>query len=401
MQVKYFVLKKCAVRNNIYKKFLRRSMMKNSPKICILGGGNGAFSAAADLAIKGFKVNLCEVPEMKTNVEAVKEKGGIDLEVVIDIPGLKSGFAKLDKVGVDFEEALDGVDLIFAVVPAFAQKRFAELAAPFLRPNQVVALTPGNFGGSMEFAQVLNEKKVKEKPILVDVECMIYSGFKNGPASVQVSGFKRTILYSTFPATRIAEAEKLLNQAYPGLKAGGNVLEIGLRNGNSVVHPPITLLNMGWIEKTHGDFRFYWDGLTPGVAEVVERLEEERLNIGKSLGLQLTPAYEVVLGYYADQGAKGSRYTEVMATNPVYVIDYAPKSLQHRFIFEDIPYGLVPMEEMGKLANVPTPIITGLIEIASAAVKTDLRKGARNLKSLGLEGKSIDQIKDIVNKTGF
>lgn len=375
--------------------------MEASPKICILGGGNGAFSAAADLAIKGFKVNLCEVPEMKANVEGVKEKGGIDLEVVIDIPGMKSGFAKLEKVGVDFEEALDGVDLVFAVVPAFAQKRFAELSAPFLRSNQVVALTPGNFGGSLEFALTLKEKKAKEKPILVDVECMIYSGFKNGPASVQVSGFKRTILYSAFPATRTAEAGKLLNQAYPGLKAGRNVLEIGLRNGNSVVHPPITLLNTGWIEKTHGDFRFYWDGLTPGVAEVVETLEEERLCIGRGLGLDLTPAYEVVLGYYADQGAKGDRYTEVMSTNPVYVIDYAPKSMQHRFIFEDVPYGLVPMEAMGKLAGVPTPITTGLIEIASAVVKTDLRKGARTLTSLGLENKSLDEIKEIVNETGL
>lgn len=375
--------------------------MEERPKICILGGGNGAFSAAADLAVKGFKVNLCEVPEMKANVEGVMEKGGIDLEVVIDIPGMKSGFAKLEKVGVDFEEALADVDLVFAVVPAFAQKRFAELAAPFLRSNQVVALTPGNFGGSMQFALILKEKKVKEKPILVDVECMIYSGFKNGPASVQVSGFKRTILCAAFPATRTAEAMKLLNQAYPGLKAGGNVLEIGLRNGNSVVHPPITILNMGWIEKTQGAFRFYWDGLTPGVAEVLETLEEERMSIGRGLGLKLTPNVEVSLGYYADLGAKGSRFSEVLATNPVYVIDYAPKSLQHRFIFEDVPYGLVPMEEMGKLANVPTPITTSLIEIASAAVKKDLRKEARNLKSLGLAGKSVEQIKEIVDKTGF
>jgi len=29
-------------------------------KIGILGGGNGAFITAADLALKGFNVNLCE-----------------------------------------------------------------------------------------------------------------------------------------------------------------------------------------------------------------------------------------------------------------------------------------------------------------------------------------------------
>lgn len=31
-------------------------------KIAVLGGGNGAFIAASELSLRGFNVNLCEVP---------------------------------------------------------------------------------------------------------------------------------------------------------------------------------------------------------------------------------------------------------------------------------------------------------------------------------------------------
>lgn len=37
--------------------------MLNLEKIAVLGGGNGAHAIAADLALKGFEINICEDPE--------------------------------------------------------------------------------------------------------------------------------------------------------------------------------------------------------------------------------------------------------------------------------------------------------------------------------------------------
>jgi opine dehydrogenase len=375
--------------------------MSDAPRVCVLGGGNGAFATASALAVKGFKVNLCEVPEWQGNIEPVMAKGGIDLEVVIRIPSMQSGFAKLERVGVDPEEALSGADLVFVVVPAFAQRRFAEFAAPFLRSGQVVALTPGNLGGSMEWAAVLKEKGVKERPILVDVESMIYSGFKNGPTSVQVSGFKRNINCAAFPATKTARALQVIHRVYPNLGPGENVLTIGLSKAGTVMHPTITLLNAGWIEKTQGNFLFYWDGLTSAVGNVMERLESERLALGKALGLNLISTRDSLLGYYADQGAKGDTLAEVASTNPVYGIDRAPKNMRHRFLLEDIPYGLVPIEELAGLGGVATPMCSALVEIASAMLQTDFRREGRGLKRLGLAGLTLAEIKRLVNEVGY
>jgi opine dehydrogenase len=375
--------------------------MNDMPRVCVLGGGNGAFATASALAVQGVRVNLCEVPEWKGNIEPVMATGGIDLEVVIRIPGMHSGVAKLAKVGMDPGEALADTDLVFVVVPAFAQRRFAEFAAPFLRSGQVVVLTPGNLGGSMEWAAVLKERGIPARPFLVDVESMIYSGFKSGPTSVQVSGFKRNITCAAFPASQTRAALRLINQVYPNIGPGENVLTIGLSKAGTIMHPIITLLNAGWIEKTHGNFMFYWDGLTPAVGRVMERLEAERLALGAALGLKLVPTRDALLGYYADQGAKGETLAEVASTNPVYSIDRSPKTLRHRFLLEDIPYGLVPIEELARLAGVPTPMCSALVELAGAMLETDCRKEGRGLKRLGLSGLSVAEIKRLVNEVEY
>ena len=84
---------------------------------------------------------------------------------------------------------------------------------------------------------------------------------------------------------------------------------------------------------------------------------------------------------------------QVMRTNPVYGIDWAPPNFKHRFLTEDIPFGMVPMERMGKYVNVPTPTITAIIELANILAEQDMRKNARDLDALGLNDLSIDQMK--------
>ena len=59
---------------------------------------------------------------------------------------------------------------------------------------------------------------------------------------------------------------------------------------------------------------------------------------------------------------------------------------------------MVPMEQMGKLAGVPTPVTTSIIELAGAVLGQDLRKSARDLAALGLAGLSIDQLKQFFDE---
>ena len=355
-------------------------------KIGILGGGNGAFITAADLALKGFNVNLCESLKFESTINLAKKQGGINLEIRANV-GLKGGFAKLNKIGTDIKELMADRDIIFVVVPAFAQKIFAECGAETFSPEQIIVLEPGNFGGSLEFAKILKDKGVKKLPILVEFECMIYSGFKNDSGSVWVSGYKEGLKMAAYPGNLTDKALAILSDVYPKLLPADNILETGLSNGNSVLHAPILALNAGWAEQPEmEEFLFYWQGCTESVGRVVEGVENERLDLGKALGVKLSPTKEVLLKYYGHQGAKGETLSEVLRSNPAYEWDYTPKTLQHRFFLEDIPYGMVPMEELGKLVGVRTPLITAIIEIGSRLANKDFRSEARDFNKLGLKG---------------
>jgi opine dehydrogenase len=65
-------------------------------------------------------------------------------------------------------------------------------------------------------------------------------------------------------------------------------------------------------------------------------------------------------------------------------------------VIEDVPCGLVAMSGLGHAAGVGTPVIDGLIALSSAMLRRDLRAEGRTLERLGLAGKSVAEIRAIV-----
>ena len=62
-----------------------------------------------------------------------------------------------------------------------------------------------------------------------------------------------------------------------------------------------------------------------------------------------------------------------------------PSTVNHRYITEDIPQGLVMLESLGSLFGVQTPTATALISIASASLRMDFRANGRTVDRLGLD----------------
>ena len=82
----------------------------------------------------------------------------------------------------------------------------------------------------------------------------------------------------------------------------------------------------------------------------------------------------------------------MLNNNPGYKGVMAPSTLDVRYLNEDVPTGLVPMEEIGKLTGAPTPIITSLIDMAEGLTGNDYRRTGRCLANLGLENMSPEAI---------
>jgi hypothetical protein len=73
-----------------------------------------------------------------------------------------------------------------------------------------------------------------------------------------------------------------------------------------------------------------------------------------------------------------------------------PRSMENKYVTEDVPCGLVPMAALGDAAGVATPVIDGLIALSSSILGRDLtRTDGRTLDYLGLAGKSIEEIRQV------
>ena len=57
---------------------------------------------------------------------------------------------------------------------------------------------------------------------------------------------------------------------------------------------------------------------------------------------------------------------------------------QHRYMTEDIHYGLAFLVSVGQWAGVAAPVAAGLLAIASAVCGKELRQGPRTLEALNL-----------------
>jgi len=77
----------------------------------------------------------------------------------------------------------------------------------------------------------------------------------------------------------------------------------------------------------------------------------------------------------------------------------APSTVNHRYLTEDIPYGLTPISHLGEVARVGTPTIDSLIQLASVVKDIDFRGTGITLEKLGLTNKSLKQINQYLAKS--
>ena len=182
--------------------------------------------------------------------------------------------------------------MVMVVVPSSAHADIAKVAAPYLRDGQTIVLHPGRTGGALEFDKSLHDNGCTINITIAEAETFIYASRSDGPAQAHTFRIKEAVPLAALPAVHTPDVLLKINEAYPQFIDGVNVLHTGLNNMGAIFHPALTLLNVGWIEATHGDYQFYIDGATPSVERMLEALDRERVTVASSLGLRARTAME-------------------------------------------------------------------------------------------------------------
>ncbi|MGZ8533386.1 MAG: NAD/NADP octopine/nopaline dehydrogenase family protein [Candidatus Binatia bacterium] len=350
-------------------------------KIAILGAGNGGCAAAADLTLRGFQVRLFSRSE-STTVKLGK-LGEIEL-----IEGGVSKKAAPFFLSPHLPPVVQGVDLIVVTTPAVGHEYLAKGIAGYLSDGQQVLLNPGHTGGALHFANLLRQAGCTADVKLCETVTLTY--ICRMPQFGRVELYRRTtnLRCAAFPAKHTAALVREIHSVFPNVVPAANVMETGFSNINAVMHPAGMLGNAGWIEKTSGEFLYYREGITPAIGAWIDAVDQERLEIVRRLGLQ--PLRFVDIFHQAglttaEARDTGSAYQAIHHSEPNFTIK-APPSLDHRYIREDVGYGLVPMAEVGKLLGVKTPVMDALITLASTALGVDFRRDGLTLDKMGLAG---------------
>jgi len=352
---------------------------------CVIGAGNGGLSMAGHLGIMGFETRLYNRTDSK--LSAVRWHGGIDVE------GAVEGFGAIALATSDIAEAVAGADVVMVVTPSTAHRSLALLMASHLADGQIVVLNPGRTGGALEFRKTLLDSGLRARPIIAEAQTLIYASRAVTRQRGHIFRIKNGVPLATLPSYWIPAVLGVFDNAFPQFIAGSNVLATSIENIGAIFHPALTILNAGWIEATGGDFDYYIRGITPSVAIILQRMDDERLAVARALGVRSVSAREWL---YLSYDSPGANLHEAIKNTASYIGIKAPSSIAHRYISEDVPMSLVPIASIGSMLGVPTPTIDMIIQLGSILHGRDYRSEGRTVERLGIAGLSVKEIHSLV-----
>ncbi|HHW56895.1 MAG TPA: NAD(P)-binding domain-containing protein [Clostridia bacterium] len=349
----------------------------------VIGAGNGGQAIAGHLALKGYKVNLYNRTYKK--LLPIIEKGGIELE------GEVEGFGKLNVITDDMEKAIKDVDIVLVVVPASAHYKIAEDMLPYLRDGQIIILNPGRTGGALEFHNVTRKREDLDV-VIAETDTFIYA-CRSSMGRAKIYKIKEVVSVAAIPKEKTEILVEALNNAFPQFVPAQNVLETSFNNFGAIFHPTPTLLNAARIETAKGIFEYYREGISPSVAKILEKVDNERMMVAKRLGVKTVSAKDWLKETY---NAEGETLYEAIQNTKAYVGLLAPETLECRYIFEDVPMSLVPISSIAKEIGIKTPTIDAIIHLASVMHGRDYWKMGRTAENLGIKGTTVEEIVEMV-----
>lgn len=354
-------------------------------KITVLGAGAGGTAVAFDCASHGHEVRLFDFAQFPDNISAVASQGGIMAE------GDIAGFVNIAFSGHDIDDALQDAELIYVVGPAYSTEPFGEAVAGKLREGQTVIVTPGSCGGALAFKQAAGLTSDDESIRLAETSTLHYAVRLTEPGKISVFlKLKAGNLLAGLPNRHTQAILELVSDVYPSMEPASTVLQTSLQNANPIIHPAVTLSNAARIEMTGGDFLFYEEGVSNSVGRLIEALDKERIAIGEKLEILVLPDPEMGMrqGYMLENNY-GSGYRKA----PGFLGIGAQQQLDHRYLHEDVGYGLVFMSSLGRQVGVETPGMDAVIEVASIVMARNYRAEAlRTPDTLGIAHCSIEEL---------
>ena len=342
-------------------------------EVFVCGAGHQGLSMAAHLSLNGINVSLWNRTEK--HIQDVIESQ------TIHCSGIVKGDAHISRASVDIEDVVG--DFVMVTTPSSAHREVARRLAPFVHKDMIIILNPGRTFGAIDFAEELKKGGVKSLPHIAETQTIVYTCRKSGMNSTTIFALKNDVKIA---ALRDSDEDYILARMPDCLKPFFSPVQsvalTSLSNIGMVLHCAPVMMNIGWIESDKVDFKYYYDGISKSVAHYLEKLDRERQDVAQAGGYNVESLIDWLKRTYS---VDGDSLFECIRNNEAYREIDAPPTINSRYIFEDVPNGLVPVEAMGKELGVQTPNISTIINLASSVMDTNYREIGRRFSMAQLK----------------
>lgn len=368
--------------------------------ICGTGAGGhvlaGTMSSQPDVEVRIFTTNIdkarkwCQI--MQTDPLVLVERNGIEERVTASAnPFMVTGYP---------EEAARGCDIVVFALPAFLHGQYLIALAPYLEDGCVIVGLPGQPGFEFEVRQVLGGTRRHFPMMNFDSLPWICRIIEFGRKAI-VKGTKDQLtgaLQGDLARARVTDPhavlQRLLGQP-PKLALSGHLLGITLRSPNASNHPPMMYSRWkDWDGKALDHLPLFYEAIDKQAVDLIRKINDEILAIARHIMAarpdvdlsQVISQYEWEITCYGTRIGDPTNLMTVLRTNPGYagithpMVEsepgrYAP-DFRHRFLSEDVPFGLVVLRGVAEIAGMPTPCINSVIAWSQQQLRKQYLVGA-------------------------
>lgn len=354
--------------------------MRTKSKISILGCGHGGMALAADLKSKGAQVAVWSDPQhMKKLNKIIDRQNTIELNE----DGHRTT-VELDMVSLDFNEVVCFGDVIYNCTPMNAHTPlFKKLSGCInhIKSSRFFINLSGVFSGLDQLLHA-GHRGIFSKFRIFDTSTFPYACRAGDDNDVTILGRKSELTIAPLFPSDSSYISALQEDAKPAeFNIIENSIKLGLMGTNAVFHPATVLFNARLIDNGHS-FLFYKEGISKRTSLLHDALDKERLRLAESMGYSLNSCVVDDNKFY---NTNFTNSYEFSVKSDVHKNIVSPATLNHRFVNEDIAFGLVPLLALSRLYKIHIPNIESVINVFSTIMGVNYYQKGRNLTGITKE----------------
>lgn len=353
----------------------------NNSVLAVIGAGFGGKGIAATLGLKGFKIRIHDIdPEKLAPMQAISG---------LRITKHPKNFVPIELASTELSKVVEGAAVIFVSTYGNDHEGVAKSLAPLLQDGQTVILVQGHFFGSWLFQRTLKAAGCAARVDVAEMDSYPFMLGVTAPDTVEMGTVKATWCLAATPASRTQAVLDLVRPLFPGMVGADSLLNAAFSLGGGF-HICGILTNVGRVEGP-GSYNFYAANMVPSVCSLIEAMDRERVAVAQAYSIHMDNVRDWLASTY---GLKHESLHDSLQEMAVTHYEHAPapKSLQHRYLVQDVGCDLVGMIALARAAKIETPISDAAVTIANALTGRNFYAEGRNLDRLGLEGKSPQEI---------